>query len=821
MSDRLPIDTHLPAITEKLRQGARTILTATPGAGKTTRLPQHLLQNLPGRIAVLQPRRLAAVAAASFVAQDLGSRVGEEVGYQVRGDSKIGTETRLIYMTDALFLRRFLSDPDLEAFDLIIIDEFHERNLNQDLVLGLIRELQDMGHPIKLMVMSATLELNALKSFLSPVEVIDIPGQVFPLAIDYQAEPMHFKTDYRFINRVTEAIGAASVDEGNILVFLPGLSEIRRVEAKLDKIAKTHEILQLHGSLSPRDQQRVLAPGAPARVILSTNVAEASVTVGGVRTVIDAGLARVNRMNFQSGFTRLDLSRISLFNAKQRAGRAAREASGRCLRLWTRHEDTAMEEQQPPACKREDLTQSLLLLAALKVTDFANFSWLTQPPQTSLSKARENLIRVGALTKDNRLTDHGQKILQFPAEPRWGSLLASTDDKGAFHALCGVVALLDERDLLPGHSVGKAMESDILPRLQVLHAKQDTRNTSAKRLARVRQHFHQLSGGASSVPTTFSMEAFNKALLITQTDRLCHRRGDSSRALMFNGRGVKLQEGTQVLDSSYFIALRGIDKVTDNETSIEWAHAVSLDEILKELGHQITHHEVVEYDAKRKKFFHKEFSRLGAIEIGAVKISPASAEQVAERLPQVILENWNIFVKQEPEVQYWWQRWMHYIVYNKDAELLMEGDRLFSALTQASYQKQTVDQVMNPKLTTYLEMTLPREILTDFQEKAPQHYKGPNQARYLIHYPKNERPFLEARIQELFGLTNHPEVLGEPVVMKLLSPAFRPVQITTDIQGFWKTSYLDVKKDLKGRYPKHSWPDDPLQARPARKGRLS
>ncbi|MEK6553780.1 MAG: helicase-related protein, partial [Bdellovibrionota bacterium] len=383
---KLPIDDYIPKILSDVENYNRILLTATPGAGKTTRLPPELLKAVKGKIAILEPRRLAAVGACQRVASEQSWRIGEEAGYQVRFDSRTTTATRLIFMTDAILLRHLNDDPELQEFDLIVIDEFHERNLNQDVVLGIVKELQELGSPIKLLVMSATLELKNLQNFLPGSVTLDIPGQVFPLETRHVTQPTKPNTDFDFIQRVVNnTINVARENRGDIIVFLPGVGEIKRVQEQLQEKKLDREILQLHGSLPLNEQKEVLNPSARRRIVLSTNIAEASVTVPGTDTVIDTGLARIVTVNLKSGFERLDLVRIAKFNARQRAGRAARQKQGLCVRLWTSFEEASMDEQMTPECQRVDLSSTLLLLSHLGVRDFKEFAWLDRPPEVLLN----------------------------------------------------------------------------------------------------------------------------------------------------------------------------------------------------------------------------------------------------------------------------------------------------------------------------------------------------------------------------------------------------------------------------------------------------
>jgi ATP-dependent helicase HrpB len=516
----LPIDEMLPEIVSAVRSSSSVILTATPGAGKTTRLPPSLLDAVPGKIAVLEPRRMAAVAACHRVCQEQGWNVGEQAGYQVRFESRASSSTRLLFMTDAMLLRRLVDDPELREFSLIVLDEFHERGLNQDLILGCVRELQELGSELKLLLMSATLDVSRLKRFLPDAPLIEVPGRVFPLEIRHSSHGWSLQTDRDFYDRVSGAVGAACRETaGDVLVFLPGVGEITRLGERLAGLGR--EIVPLHGSLPLMAQNAVLQRPSRPRVILSTNVAEASVTVTGVDFVIDTGLVKVMEMNLNSGFSSLELSRISQFNARQRAGRAARERAGVCLRLWTPHDEVTQAMEMAPECARVDLSASLLLLAHLGVGDFARFAWFDPPPGRLLGMAMSLLCRLGALDASSRLTDFGRRLMRFPLPPRVGATLAMAEDAGFGRLGAWMSAVMGERDFVERPATTQ-LECDVSYRLELLREGQ-----GREVLQSARQLERMVAPGSWG-----SDDDVRRLLLRSQTDRLCRRRGGGGRAVM-------------------------------------------------------------------------------------------------------------------------------------------------------------------------------------------------------------------------------------------------------------------------------------------------
>jgi len=598
MLQPLPIDSQLEEIASAVRDQANIILTATPGAGKTTRLPPALLRSVSGKILVLEPRRMAAVAAAHRIAEEQGWTVGREVGYQVRFESKTSRDTRLNFVTDALALRQLVSDPELGGVDLVVIDEFHERNLNQDLMLGCLRELQELGRAIKVLVMSATLDTRKLLHFLPDSRHIEVPGVVFPLEIRHSAQSLSLRTDFEFYDRIVNLILLAAQERrGDLLVFLPGVGEISRVRERLEEKRLPREIQILHGSLSLSDQQKVLRAGERPRVILCTNVAEASVTVDGVDGVIDCGLAKVLQTDSKTGFSALELSRIALFNARQRSGRAARQSPGVCWRMWTSHEEVTQAEEAPAEIERSDLSQAILLLAHIGVTDFASFAWLDSPPTALMSLAVRSLRAMGALDAGNRLTDLGRRLIQFPLPPRWGALLALGEELGCADLAVRMAALLNERDLLADarQAPSTQLECDLLLRLELLDDFERGRGSRAQPVMDVIRQLRGMVKRGDS-PVTNVPDTVRRLLLLSQRDRLCRRRAGSDRALMCGGRGVRLAAESQVRGSEFFVALQGMDRAGSADTVISLACGLNKDFVLSVLRDQVQVREDIHFD---------------------------------------------------------------------------------------------------------------------------------------------------------------------------------------------------------------------------------
>lgn len=810
----LPIDPFLSDIVSAVTSSPSVILTASPGAGKTTRLPPELLHAVNGRILVLQPRRMAVVSATHRIARERCWKIGEAVGYQVRFESRVSRQTRLIFMTDALALRRLAGDPELRDVDLVVIDEFHERNLNQDIMLGCLRELQELGRNIKLLVMSATLQTERLERFLPGAKVFDIPGQVFPLDIHYSNETLSLRTDRDFYDRMERAtILAADKTEGDVLVFLPGTGEIRKTKERLmDHNLTDREVQELHGSLSLKEQQVVLAPSARQRIILSTNIAEASVTVDGVDAVVDCGLAKVMDANYKTGFSQLDLSRISKFNAQQRAGRAARQKPGVCWRLWTPHEEVTQMMEPIPECRRVDLSQSLLLLAHLGISRFSEFAWFDEPSETLLQMAISALRSWNALDRENRLTDLGRRLIDFPLPPRWGTLLAFGEDHDAGELAARICAILSNGDR-GGARNGPTtrFECDVRLRLEMLE--ESPRGP-------IQDAAHQL---ARSVKSGSAQDddgrIVRKLLLHTQRDRLCRRRGSGSdRALMAGGRGVRLSPESQVRDSEFFLALAGVDRPGQPDTTITMACGLTKDFVLSELGHQLLVRDDVFFDENREQFYSRRGRFLGDLPIDEPTLQPAEPSIVAEQFTALFLERWEAMISRHPKLKSWMERWSFARQFDSKFELSTTVRKQFAET--ATFGKRSLAEVLESDLIGLLESLLDRELLREFKSSAPREFTAPSGLRHPIDYSEGHAAYVEVRLQELFGLTQHPHILKGrvPLAFRLLGPNFRPVQVTSDIPGFWTGAYHDVRKELRARYPKHSWPEDPRTAKPEAKG---
>lgn len=840
----LPIDSFISEITSKLKNSENLVITAAPGAGKTTRLPPAFLNVISKKIVVLEPRRMAAIAAAHRIAEELGWQVGREVGYQVRFANKTSAQTRLVFMTEALLARQMIDDPELSDIDLVILDEFHERSLHVDLALGLLRELQELGRNIKLLIMSATLEAEKIADYLGHCEVVSVPGKLFALDIHYQKNSQLLQTTPAFYENLFQTVKEAQANTNkDILVFLPGVGEIERTQNLLQPWAdsKNIELVPLHGSLNLEDQRHALQKTSGQRIILSTNVAESSVTIDGVNTVIDSGLAKNMKQDHRTGFSRLELGRISLSSAVQRAGRAARQFPGVCCRLWNKMDELSFTKGEVPEIQRVDLTESLLFLSAQGVTDFNAFSWFEKPSAIAIQNAQNFLKISGAVDQNNKITELGRKISHFPLPVRLAKLMLVGIGLGATELAAEMAALLQERDVLRRDSIssfiGDNFECDLSARLEVLHSfranKKAPKEAAFFALQTVDQSARQIEDLARrlSKPTTHSRSLtaidsalVKKMLLLSYADRLCRRRGKTERALMVGGRGVKLQTESLVKNSEFFVALSGMEGSSDTDTVVNLACGFDKDFVLNTFKDQIKKIKDVVFVEEKGQFFCREYRALHGLPLDEPTLSPASSEDIAEKLPIILVDKFDYVLKKNDKLAHWWDRF-EFLKKQEPQDLKLESldvEKLkLEAFTQASLGEKSLAAMIEKDLVYFFEVSFPSEVVQVLRKEIPEKIEVPSGSRIKVIYPPDKNPYIEVRIQEIFGLMVTPKVYFSkiPVTLHLLGPNFRPVQVTSNLESFWQNGYPEVRKELRIKYPKHQWPENPADGIPEAKGR--
>lgn len=845
----LPIDDFLEPALRSLKTHQNLVITAAPGAGKTTRLPAYLARHSQGKVLVLEPRRMAAIAAAHRVCEEQNWNLGDQAGYQVRFANKTTATTKLVFLTEALLSKKLSQDPELQGVEYVVLDEFHERSLHVDLALGLLRELQELGSSIKIVVMSATLDAEKISKYLGQAPILDVPGKLFPLEIKYQKNSQLLQTSPAFFeNLVSTVKDAERSTPHDILVFLPGVGEIDRAQQHLESWAqeKNLDLIPLHGSLPLESQRRALQKGPRRKILLSTNIAESSVTVDGVACVIDSGLAKNMKFDLRTGFSRLEMNRISKASAQQRAGRSARQFPGVCYRLWNKMDEGSMPAHDIPEILRAELSESLLFLAAQGVRDFKAFSWFEPPGPLPLQKAIDSLQNLGALDKDTLITPLGREILPWPLPPRLAKLMLTAVQMNIPALGADVAAILQERDFMFKQSsaeyLGDRFESDILLRLDVLtqfRSGRAPRNTHRQGLQTVDQAAQQIFSyakrTAEKLPAGEIRELLKKLLLSAFTDRLCRRRASGQdKALMLGGRGVRLSVDSVVRDSEFFLALDGVE-TSGAETLVSIAAGFDKDFILKELASQITKQKDLSFDRDKKQFYQREGRHFRDLPLEEGSLTLATAKDVSEHLPEVLCQEWDWVLKENEALSSWWER-LSYLIRSRekvtseslstllqqlDSEVIFSEEQKREAFAMASSGEKDFQTVAHKDLIYFFESLLDPNIVQFLKSEVPAKIKVPSGNFLKVHYPVDRDPYMEVRIQEVFGWQETPKLLAgaQSLTLHLLGPNYRPMQVTSSLSSFWKNGYPEVRKELRTRYPKHSWPDDPLTAKAEAKGR--
>jgi len=777
---------------------------------------------------MLEPRRLATRAAARRMADTLGERVGETVGYRIRRDTRVGPRTRIEVVTEGVLTRLINADPALEQAGLVIFDEFHERNLHGDLGLALALQSQALLRPdLRILVMSATLDGAAVSRLLGGAPVVTSEGRSFPVETRYLARRDEIRVEAAVASAVREAIQS---ETGDILAFLPGAGEIHRAAALLGEppLPAAVSLVRLFGDLPQEEQDRAIRPSPPGRrkVVLATSIAETSLTIEGVRVVIDGGLARVPRYSPASGMTRLVTVRVSRASADQRRGRAGRLGPGICYRLWAEGEQGSLLPRATPEILETDLAPLALELAAAGIADPGELSWLDPPPAAAFAEARALLQQLGGLDAGGRITPHGRELDGLGTHPRIGHMLLRARALGHGHAACGLAALLEERDILRGE--GGAPDPDMQWRLEIVLAGErgqaHRHAVDRDRLARVREIARDWRRelGLSGDPPTGEASWAGLLLSFAYPDRIGQRRaGQAGRFLLRNGQGAVTADPAMAL-ADWIVAA---DLDGDRRESRIWrAAALTLEEI--EAGHtdEIEIEEEIEWDESAGAVIARRCRRLGALVLAGTPLRDPPPDRVAAVLLDAVARDgierlpWSDAATQLRQRLAFLHRldpdWPDV---SDDALLANLGDWLGPRLAGLRRREQVAALDLEPALLSLITW----EQKAKLDRVAPTHLEVPSGSRIAVDYGDPGAPVLAVRLQEIFGWTRTPTVAEGrvPLTLHLLSPARRPVQVTRDLAGFWRTTYFDVRKDLKGRYPKHSWPDDPLSATPTRRAK--
>ena len=843
MNDRLPIYEIERDIIARLQADRRLILSAPTGSGKSTQVPQMLLKHGllgDGQVVVLQPRRLATRLLAKRVAQELGVKLGEEVGYQIRFENVTSAKTKIRFVTEGVLLRQLIDDPQLRGVAAILFDEFHERHLYGDITLARALGLQELQRPdLKLVVMSATLNAGELEKYLSPCAVLASEGRIFPVEIEYLPHrvglngPPVWEIAAEEFSRFVNSGG-----QGDVLVFMPGGFEISQtIEAiRHTSEAKGFIVLPLHGELQPKDQDAAVARYSQRKVVVATNVAETSITIDGVRLVIDSGLARIARYDSNRGINTLLIEKISQANADQRTGRAGRTAPGQCVRLWSRPEYDERAPHEMPEIRRLDLSEVVLTLKAAGVEDLRKFRWLEKPDEISLTHAEELLADLGAIHHGS-ITSVGRKMLAFPLHPRYARMLLAAQEYGCVYQACLVAALTQGRDLML-RNCGKDVDSEredllgekassdfwILMRAWSFAFNNQFRidacrklgihAVTAKQVGPLFEQFLRIAKdeGLDTRPNEVKDEALQKCILIGFSDRVARRLDEGTlRCELVHGRRGVLARESKVQHSPLFVVAeirevegrdREVNTILSLATAIEigWLRELFPDDIKSDLH--------VQFDAQQKRVLAAEMLRFRDLALAAKRIDPPPADAAARLLADEILAGRLLLPNWDHHVEQWLARLNLLCQQCADLQLPVITDEDKKHIVEqlchgAVSYKDIKDREVKPVVMSWLSQAQ----LELLDKHAPERLTLPNGRTPKVNYENGKSPFISLRIQELYDVNQTPKIaLGRvPVTVHILTPGMKPIQVTQDLASFWREHYPKIKSELARKYPKHLW----------------
>ncbi len=831
----LPINEALPALAQALAHRRSVLLEAPPGAGKSTIVPLFLRASpwLGGqKILMLEPRRIAARAVAGRMAQLLGEAVGHGVGFRTRLETRVSRETRIEVVTEGILTRMLQEDSSLAGIGCVIFDEFHERSLNADLGLALcIESQQNLREDLRLVVMSATLDLQPIAKLLGNAPIVAARGRSFEVTTQYVARRPELHLELQTAQVIRTALRER---DGDILCFLPGAAEIRRVQRALEDsgLDRNVRVLPLYGELEPQAQDAALsaAPSGQRKIVLATSIAETSLTIEGVRVVVDSGLRRYAEFDPATGMSHLVTTKVSQAAADQRRGRAGRLSAGHCYRLWSEGTQASLVAQTAPEILHADLAPLALELSCWGAVDAAALSWLDPPPAAPLAQARDLLRQLEAIDSAARVTPHGRMLAKLGTHPRLAHMLVKAREFGAPRLACDLAAILSERDILRA-SVG-ARDVDLRLRVAVLRG--DVRDLppgitvdSRAKTQAARSSGHWQRDFARGRPDSADAHDSTGILLAwAYPDRIGRARGESGRYLLANGRGARFGE-PQALSKAEFIVAAELDGA-EREARIFLAAPVGLADLEQHFAAQILDHAEILWDDREQAIRARRERRLGALVLGSTEIRDPDPQALQNAALMGLRQLGIAGLPWTPQLRQWQARVMlmqQYAVPSPEPWPDLSDAALAAGLEEWAppwisgftrrehFSRLDLGNALRSRLTYAQGAIVERE--------APTHFTVPSGSQIPIDYLDGEIPTLSVRLQEMFGLNQTPSVAAGrlPLLLKLLSPARRPVQITRDLVSFWNRGYHEVKKDLKGRYPKHYWPEDPYTAEPTRRAR--
>jgi ATP-dependent helicase HrpB len=838
----LPIDGLLAEITQRVASDGALVLEAPPGAGKTTRVPWALHAAAPDQreIIVTEPRRLAARMAARRVASERGTKLGETVGYSVRFEDVAGPLTRVRYVTEGVLVRRLLDDRELRGVRAVVLDEFHERHLESDVLLALLARLRQGPRPdLGLVVMSATLDAEPVAAFLGAPRVRS-EGRAFPVTIEHLPTPDERPLDKQVTSAVRRLLDEEA--EGHVLVFLPGAAEIRRATETLGALANERGVLvlPLHGDLPIAEQARAVEPSDRRKVVLSTNVAESSLTIEGVTAVVDSGLARVAGHSVWTGLSTLATAKISRASATQRAGRAGRTRAGRVLRLYTRGDFEARPEHDTPEMLRADLSEAALTLRAAGHGALDALAWLTPPPAASARAAEELLALLGAVSANGELSAVGRRLVQLPLPPRLGRVVVEGEKRGVAEEAALVAALVGERDIRTNTRTAfgsrydaasaRSGPSDLLELAELFGEAESTRfepqrvrglglePRAVEAVARARRQLARSVKNAAAPPpdTDAADAAVLAAVLAGFPDRVARRRKRGERELVLaNGRVARLSEQSVVHEAMLMVAVDA-EEQPGRGAVVRWASAVTENLLLELLGDAIEMREELVWSAERERVESVASMRLGAIVLDESRSAAAPSPASARVLVAAAREAPTLFLKSEPASKLVVRLALlaeHFpkAGFSADPEAV-----ILRALESAAEQARSFAELRELAWLSLVTAELSPEQNRLLEAEAPERVRLGGGRNVEVHYESGRAPFVESRLQDFFGAARGPHILGGrvPLTLHLLAPNQRAVQVTTDLSGFWERHYPAVRRELMRRYPRHAWPEDGRTAEP-------
>ncbi|MCI3919519.1 ATP-dependent helicase HrpB [Paenibacillus sp. TRM 82003] len=817
MSARLPIDESIPELLHTLTHATKAVVIAPPGAGKTTKVPLALLDEawLEGRrIVMLEPRRIAARGAARRMASLLGERVGETVGYRTKGDTVVGERTRIEVVTEGVLTRWLQSDPGLDGVGAVLFDEFHERSVHADLGLALCLQAQAwFRDDLRLVVMSATLEADAVAGLLGGARVVRSEGRMYPVETIYAERRGDKPLEARVADTVRRAL--AVHPEGDVLVFLPGGGEIRRAEQELRRggLPPAFRVAPLFGALSPQQQDAAIAPCAPGerKIVLATSIAETSLTVEGVRIVVDGGRSRVPRYSPRTGLTALETVPVTVASADQRRGRAGRLGPGVCYRLWTEEEHRQLKAFNEPELLSSDLTPLALDLAVWGVGDPAELAWIDPPPEGAYNGARELLRRLGAIDDAGAVTAEGRRMAALGMHPRLAHMTLQAKPLGLGALACELAALLEEREAVDA-------SVDMRVRVEALRGgdspvAQRLREEAAKR---------RRDAGVDRGGRPDDVERCGELLALAYPDRVAQQRPNGKYTLA-NGRGAELPPSTPLSRAPYLVAVEldgaGVD------SRVRAAAPIAFEAIKRLFAERIEAKIDVYWDEEASAVRARRRAVFDALVLEEAVAAKPDPEKVRDALLAGVAANGLQLLPWSKAAQQWRNRVRFLRAYAGDDWPDLGDEALLATLPDwlGPYVggMRSKEDLQRVKVIEAMESLLDWSLRRKLDEWAPTHLVVPSGSRIAVSYDDPASPMLNVKLQEVFGWPEAPRIAGGrvPVTLQLLSPAMRPVQVTKDLANFWRETYFEVKKDLRGRYPKHYWPDDPLEATATRGAR--